>query len=292
MMKGNKIPAKLLLAGEFTVLTGGEALGIPFPKFFGQWAYGKTVDERLENLFQYLASKKIDFLDIESFLKDINSGLLFESNIPEGYGLGGSGALSAAVLQEYGLNATSDIKLIQQQLAMIESCFHGTSSGFDPLISYFQRGCLVQNKNTRLLPETNPVYEKLVTNLYLIDSNSERINTSPIQWFYEQINSLPFQTKIEELNGINSLFIRNVLEVDQPDMSPLFQKISSLQFELFQPLIVPTMRKIWEAGLEQGTYFCKLCGKGSGGFYYVWLNGADSEILHQDFPDLSFISIR
>ncbi|MEO5581132.1 MAG: hypothetical protein ABIR66_00455 [Saprospiraceae bacterium] len=86
-MKGNKIPAKLLLAGEFTILTGGEALGIPFPKFYGQWVFGNAVNDRLENLFQYLVTKKTDFLDLDRFQQDIAKGLLFQSNIPEGYGL-------------------------------------------------------------------------------------------------------------------------------------------------------------------------------------------------------------
>ncbi|MEO5581133.1 MAG: hypothetical protein ABIR66_00460 [Saprospiraceae bacterium] len=200
--------------------------------------------------------------------------------------------MSAAVLQQYGLNSGEDVGLIQQKLALIESCFHGTSSGFDPLISYFQRGCLVQNKNTLLLKDTYTINEKLKSRLYLIDSNTTRTSLSPIQWFYEQINSGAFQTELQELNEVNSLFIRNVLDTDPFIISSLFQKISSIQFEIFQPLIVPSVKKIWKLGLQQGTYFCKLCGKGGGGFYYVWLNEEYPGLIQHEYPELQFVSIQ
>jgi mevalonate kinase len=291
-MKGNKIPAKLLLAGEFTVLTGGEALGIPFPKFHGQWAFDQKVDHRLEKLFHYLISKNIDFLNLDQLSKDIREGLVFQSNIPEAYGLGGSGALSAAMLHRYSMIQVDDLKIIQQQLALIESLFHGTSSGFDPLISYTRQGCLIQNNDTRVLTNTEVIYEKLGSNLYLIDSNTDRKTIIPIQWFYEQLKSGDFKVSLSELNEMNSLFIRSVLDTDQHDLSSTFQRISVLQFDLFKPLIVPSMNKIWKTGLDQGTHFCKLCGKGGGGFYYIWLNERDLPVLNQDYTDLRFVSIH
>ena len=291
MTIGNKIPAKLLIAGEFTVLTGGQALGIPFPRFYGQWRFDQSIDQRLENLYQYLLEKKTDFLHLNQFKQDILEGLTFQSNIPEGYGLGGSGALSAAVLLRYEKDHVVDLKLIQERLGSIESCFHGTSSGLDPLISYTQQGCLVRNNNTLPLADTFKISEKLGPHLYIIDSNTPRINLLPIQWFYEQLKNNSFKDRLNELDSLNSFLIQSILDPGTHNLSPFFQKISALQCDLFRPLIVPSILDFWIQGLEEGTYFCKLCGKGGGGFYYAWLDKKSVKDLESDYPSLTITSI-
>src|SRR5947208_3527294 len=69
--------------------------------------------------------------DTSQFLEDIENGLYFDSNIPQGYGLGSSGALVAAVYYQYNKfrkknRPVSDLK---NELALLESYYHGKSSG-------------------------------------------------------------------------------------------------------------------------------------------------------------------
>ena len=68
--------------------------------------------------------------------KEIGDGLYFESSIPEGYGLGSSGALVAALYHRYAKNgqvssrsstSKTDIPQLKSDLAILESWFHGTS---------------------------------------------------------------------------------------------------------------------------------------------------------------------
>ena len=74
----------------------------------------------------------------------MKDGLYFDSSIPQGYGVGSSGALVAAIYDKYASdkitvleNLTRDKLLkLKSIFSMMESFFHGKSSGLDPLNSY------------------------------------------------------------------------------------------------------------------------------------------------------------
>ncbi|MEL6986390.1 MAG: mevalonate kinase, partial [Bacteroidota bacterium] len=130
--------AKILLFGEYTVLNGGRALGIPFKKFKGHWKFdgSRTIDKSLHAFYKYLLENFKEEFDHANFENEIINGLRFKSDIPIGYGLGSSAALCAACFSRYFYHqeiSKMDIKII---FAKMESHFHGKSSGFDPLISF------------------------------------------------------------------------------------------------------------------------------------------------------------
>jgi len=72
------------------------------------------------------------------------TSLYFDSSIPQGYGVGSSGALVAAIYDTYAIDkieATETLtrdKLLRLKeiFSLMESFFHGKSSGLDPLNSY------------------------------------------------------------------------------------------------------------------------------------------------------------
>ena len=81
--------------------------------------------------------------------------MYFDSSIPQGYGVGSSGALVAAIYDEYASdkitvleNLTRD-KLLQLKtiFSEMESFFHGKSSGLDPLNSYLSIPILINSKD-------------------------------------------------------------------------------------------------------------------------------------------------
>ena len=110
-------PSKILLFGEYSVLLSSSAIAIPFRKFTGEWAYpGYYSDEYpmdaiqssqdLKGFLTYLKqveeNHQLEYLfDIATFEKDLEYHLYFKSTIPIGYGLGSSGALTAAIFDRY-----------------------------------------------------------------------------------------------------------------------------------------------------------------------------------------------
>ena len=79
----------------------------------------------------------------------------FDSSIPQGYGVGSSGALVAAIYDKYAddkitvlENLTRD-KLLKLKaiFSKMESFFHGKSSGLDPLNSYLSLPILINSKD-------------------------------------------------------------------------------------------------------------------------------------------------
>ncbi len=91
--KEKSFPAKVLLFGEYTVLNGGTAFAIPFSRFSGSWKTDIAGAGPMAFL-RYLL--ELDNVISPKVLKAIEENWVFESNIPIGYGVGSSGALTAA----------------------------------------------------------------------------------------------------------------------------------------------------------------------------------------------------
>ncbi|MBV5324262.1 MAG: hypothetical protein J0626_02775, partial [Rhodospirillaceae bacterium] len=90
----------------------------------------KASNEALQQLLAYLtatlpSSLLANAFNLKQLNNDCNDGIFFQSNIPIGYGIGSSGALTAAVFHRYvhHANRNSSVALteLQQQLAYIES---------------------------------------------------------------------------------------------------------------------------------------------------------------------------
>ena len=118
-----------MLFGEHSVLIGSEALAFPFRKYYMKWINSESEQhpERLRKYVAYLAEHCNDFLDIDQ-LNLWTKDHTIEANIPIGYGLGSSGALTAAIYDLFVKNK-DDQRDITKKLGLMESFFHGQSSG-------------------------------------------------------------------------------------------------------------------------------------------------------------------
>ena len=147
--------SKILLFGEYGIISNSNALAIPYDEYLGQIMFSEndlSSNKNLHKLYEFLIEKKLDkILDTSSFEKDLKKGMIFKSNIPVNYGLGSSGALVAALYDSYSLNKNKiDLSETLKELSSIESFFHGKSSGLDPLTSYLNSPILVNaNKNLK-----------------------------------------------------------------------------------------------------------------------------------------------
>ncbi len=269
-LQENLTPGKILLAGEYTVLNGGDAFAMPLDHFYGQWQFTPNlIDQRLKELQVHLGD--LTFLDHEKFNYDLLKGLRFESNIPQGYGLGSSGALTAAILKQYAIDKVTDLVIMQERLAAIEQYYHGTSSGFDPLISYTRQATIL--RQSHIVPVDlmiMPGHSSILQHFYLINSNTTRGTSSPIEWYYAQQDNSMFQAGILQMEILNRDLIQAMVLEKFTDFIPLIKKLSQLQSRIFKPLIVPKIYDLWMEGLRSDTYYLKLCGKGGGGYYLAW----------------------
>ena len=159
--------AKILLFGEYGIIRDTMGLSIPYRNFWGNLSlptkdsnkhHSRSNDE-LKKFYNHLQELEIKgsliaSLRLKEFNEDLQNGLYFESTIPQGYGVGSSGALVAAIYDRYSNNQLSldknlspvSIQKVKECLGQMESYFHGKSSGIDPTLCYLQLPLLIRSK--------------------------------------------------------------------------------------------------------------------------------------------------
>ena len=105
--------AKILLFGEYGIIEDSQGLTVPYSFYKGTLKFSDLKSEfekksnlSLKNYSDYLLNIEINEkfrINIADFQKDIARGLFFDSNIPQGYGVGSSGALVAAIFEKYSV---------------------------------------------------------------------------------------------------------------------------------------------------------------------------------------------
>lgn len=259
VLPGRKYPAKLLLFGEYSVLDGASAIAFPLDIYFGRWDKGPLPDGA-QSFFEYL--KELDFLDVSKIDWFLGEGYTFESTIPEGYGLGSSGALTAACFDAFRKEETLSHKILQRHLAIIESYFHGQSSGLDPLCSYLNK-CIIKTADSISVRKELSLPE----DLFLIDSGKSRSTAALVELFKQKLKAESFNNAVLSLKTQGNRAIDALIKGDSAQFKSCFQEISELQLRYFPEMILPEIESLWREGLASGDYFLKLSGAGGGGFY-------------------------
>jgi len=280
--------SKILLFGEYGIIQNSMGLSIPFNSFKGKLAFlGKegsdhrahTSNQHLKEYLQYLKqlhaeNKLLAQLDIARLERDIKKGLYFDSDIPQGFGVGSSGALVAAIYDNYASNKfdrdhirSDDILKLKEQLAQMESFYHGRSSGMDPLICYLNLPLLIQSKTNIGTVSLPAEHKEGKGAIFLIDTGTPGRTRPLVQWFLEKCKSKDFlKTFHEHYVPYNDQCIRDFLKGETKDLFYNLYHISKFMLENLHPMIPKLFRKVWEKGLETRAYYLKLCGSGGGGF--------------------------
>ncbi len=259
----SSFPAKVLLFGEYTILSGSQALAIPFDKFSGKWSYEDLADKApsQKHLYNFLLSHDCKDLDTERFKKELDQGLWFDSSIPQGYGLGSSGALVAAIYSQFGLKQITTPEA-QSILGHLENFFHGSSSGLDPLVSYLQKTLKINS------PTEVSVIDLDISNLgfFLLNTHRPR-QTGPLVGIYkEKLKDPQFQLGCSDILSEDVNYaIEYTLNGNKEKLFHHFWHISKFQWDYFQEMIPDMVKASWKKGIDQGDYALKLCGAGGGG---------------------------
>lgn len=288
--KGEVFYGKILLFGEYGVIFNSMALTIPYTHFKGELSFisrykytdfewARDSNESLKVYAQHLKTLSDQTvgcsLNLDQFQRDLDKGMYFESSIPQGYGVGSSGALVAAIYNKYAeekiksdrrLSKKSVMKL-KDVFSRMEAFFHGKSSGLDPLNCYIQYPLFIQDSSeiiTVAIPRNK--FDKNGA-IFLINSGAPGKTAPLVNHFLENYKNNEFKKMIDEdFIPTNNNCIRSLLDGQGPEFFQSLEKLSNLQLSHFQRMIPDSIQGIWEKGLETGDYSMKLCGSGGGGF--------------------------
>ena len=268
-------PSKILIFGEYTVLNGGSALAIPYKRYEGKWE--KAEETTLDGFFDYLLglegvhSHRVELAKKERWQ--------FVSSIPEGYGLGSSGALSAAAFDAF-FSPVRTLDELKDKVSLIESYFHGQSSGLDPLTCYTHKAI---HSKARHLSQLNAL--SLPPQIHLYDSGISREGKSLITAYNDRLShDDKFKQIVTELSQFNDQIISDLIA--RKDISKAFREISFIQFNHFKEMIPDSMVALWKRGLADESYYMKLSGAGGGGVFLVWV--VDEAKTYPDFQKIEW----
>lgn len=265
-------PSKILLTGEYSVLLGSPALAIPWTGRYAEWIdSGTQVNRPLLDFFHYIQNHptlKTCFL-LDSFDAYIKQGAYLKSTIPYGYGLGSSGSFCAAIFHRFSNVEDQDTHLVHHLLKLMESHFHGESSGLDPMVCYYNSAVKICN-GIILFPEIASDEVFIKHNLKLIDTKLSRNTQGLVSHFKESIEHKTYLSKInEEIIPTNNLIMDSLLNNNTPDFVYNWKKLSISSIDVFNQMIPGSFIDFWKNGIETDTYYCKLCGAGGGGLFLV-----------------------
>ena len=126
-MKGPLFYSKILLFGEYGIIKDSKGLSIPYNFYNGALKLDENPNEdaiksneSLKRFVDYLKNldKELVSFDISMLQADVNSGMYFDSSIPQGYGVGSSGALVAAIYDKYASDKITVLVLERPDLQM------------------------------------------------------------------------------------------------------------------------------------------------------------------------------
>lgn len=280
--------SKILLFGEYSLLYKSMALTMPYSKYTGSWnfisnnsdEFAKQSHTAIQSFAQFVSnhqSPKFSY-DVASFKRDLENGLYFKSSIPQGFGLGSSGSLVAAFFCTYlndksyleQLNQSASHTMIQElraELSTLESFFHGTSSGIDPLSIVLNKPLLVKSLDEISCIELPEVGAKKENFIFLLDTGFERNTDGLVARFKQLAEEITFKLGIDqELVPTVNLCVESFLKGDTILFYENLNQLIDFQLENMAFLIPDDLQKVVQQGVDSGDYLLKICGAGGGGY--------------------------
>ena len=265
--------SKVILFGEYSMIFDATALMIPLKRFSAQWQFPQsrnrasslTSNQSLKQFCKYLSENETlsNLLDLQVLSKDLNEGLFLASNVPSGYGLGSSGTLVAAVYDRYAIQKTENYLQLKTIFGLMESHFHGSSSGIDPLQCYLGQPFRITPEGVQLLSDD---FLKKSIHICLIDTKIKS-NTKPLVNHFKQQRENPdflncFQAEYlpcvktcidTMISGDNDLFFNSL------------KKLTKSQLQFLRPMITDNTMDLFTADYDF-RLGVKISGSGGGGY--------------------------
>ena len=282
-MKGPLFYAKILLFGEYGIIKDSKGLAIPFNGYRGALksdqkltGEAKESNANLVKFYHYLVALSTELVtfNLTAFKTDIDNGMYFDSSIPQGYGVGSSGALVASIYDKYAAdkitvleNLTRDKLLkLKHIFSLMESFFHGKSSGLDPLNSYLSLPILINSKE-HIEPAGIPSQKQGKGAVFLLDSEQTGETEPMVKIFMNKMKNEGFRKMLnEEFATYTDACIEDFLQGNVKSLFGNVKSLSKVVLKNFKPMIPNAFHKVWKKGIQTNDYYLKLCGSGGGGY--------------------------
>ncbi len=283
-MKGPLFYSKILLFGEYGIIKDSKGLSIPYNFYNGALKsddnltpQAKSSNESLLRFATYLEQIDADIVsfNIEELKSDVAAGMYFDSSIPQGYGVGSSGALVAAIYDKYAYDKITVLENLTREKLLklktifseMESFFHGKSSGLDPLNSYLSLPILI---NSRDHIEATGIPAQLATGkggVFLLDSGMVGETAPMVSIFMENMKQVGFRKMLKnKFIKYTDACVDDFLKGDIKSLFKNTKQLSTVALSHFKPMIPQQFHELWQKGIETNDYYLKLCGSGGGGY--------------------------
>lgn len=286
-MKGPLFYSKILLFGEYGIIKDSKGLSIPYNFYNGALkidgnpsSEALKSNESLKKFVSYLFDLQQEQVGLVSFnidalSKDVEAGMYFDSSIPQGYGVGSSGALVAAVYDKYAIDKITVLENLTREkllklkeiFSQMESFFHGKSSGLDPLNSYLSIPILINSKDNI---EATGIPNQVANGkgaVFLLDSGIVGETAPMVNIFMEKLKEEGFRKMLKsQFIKYTDACVENFLHGDVKELFSNTKKLSKVVLSHFKPMIPEQFHQIWQKGIDTNDYYLKLCGSGGGGY--------------------------
>lgn len=292
-MKGPLFYSKILLFGEYGIIKDSKGLSIPYSFYNGALKLDDNTSEEalksnesLKRFVTHLSNLDEDLVrfDIHKLQQDVDAGMYFDSSIPQGYGVGSSGALVAAIYDKYALekitvleNLTRE-KLLQLKgiFSAMESFFHGKSSGLDPLNSYLSIPILINSKDNIEATGIPSQKKEGKGAVFLLDSGIVGETAPMVSIFMDNMKKEGFRKMLkDQFIKHTDACVEDFLKGDIKSLFKNTKQLSKVVLNHFKPMIPKQFHDLWQKGLETNDYYLKLCGSGGGGYILGFTENID-----------------
>ncbi|MEQ3655354.1 MAG: mevalonate kinase [Dokdonia sp.] len=283
-MKGPLFYSKILLFGEYGIIKDSKGLAIPYNFYNGALKIDKDPsqeaqqsNQNLKRFATYLQELPEDLVcfDIDALEADVAKGMYFDSSIPQGYGVGSSGALVAAIYDKYAKDKITVLENLTREKLLtlkgifgaMESFFHGKSSGLDPLNSYLSLPILI-NSQDNIEPAGIPSQTETGKGaVFLLDSGMTGETAPMVNIFMESMKQEGFRTMLKnQFVKHTDACVEDFLKGDVKSLFSNVKQLSKVVLKNFQPMIPAQFHALWQKGIVSNDYYLKLCGSGGGGY--------------------------
>jgi len=292
-MKGPLFYSKILLFGEYGIIKDSKGLSIPYNFYNGALKLDDDSSEeavksneslkRFASYLKDLDTKLVTF-DINKLQEDVAEGMYFDSSIPQGYGVGSSGALVAAIYDKYATDKITVLENLTREKLLklkvifsnMESFFHGKSSGLDPLNSYLSLPILINSHDN--IEATGIPSQKVEGKgaVFLLDSGIVGETAPMVSIFMDNMKKEGFRSMLkDQFIKHTDACVDDFLKGDIKSLFKNTKELSKVVLNNFKPMIPKQFHELWKKGIETNDYYLKLCGSGGGGYILGFTENID-----------------
>jgi mevalonate kinase len=250
-MKGPLFYSKILLFGEYGIIKDSKGLSIPYNFYNGALKVDKNPNlearnsnASLKRFVTYLKGLDKDLVTFDSVAlqNDVDAGMYFDSSIPQGYGVGSSGALVAAIYDKYA----SDKITVLENLSL-------------PILINSK-----DNIEATGIPSQKTEGKGAV---FLLDSGIVGETAPMVSIFMESMKNEGFRSMLkDQFIKHTDACVDDFLKGDMKSLYKNTKQLSKVVLNNFKPMIPAQFHELWKNGIETNDYYLKLCGSGGGGY--------------------------